>query len=543
MSIYPKLIAQNTLKKINSEKINLFTDRNLYISGEDLNFSAIIYSNDSDIIQTSKVIYVDIITDGDKKISQNKFLISDGQINGTFSIPKNCITGYYYLRAYTKIMRNYSHAKFAYVLLKIINPNKRKVLHPKNIFEAQLDSSSHILSEKESKISIITNKKVYNLRDTIHLTIQNTPELQKLKGFTISVVPKFSLNESIVKIPSHFIPSKKYFKPETSGISISGQLIDKKTKLPLVYNSLYVSQVDDKNMITGQTDSIGRFNFYLRNQYGKKKIVFTAEVKNIETEPVFLIDNGFEKVPKDISFPVFKMSQQERETAYKMALNKQLKDIYYPKTSNKEDTINSQPAFYASPSHIVYFKDYISLNAISEYFTEIELPVKIIKNNKKREFRVRGTQSELFIYKPLLMIDWVVVKNAEDILALSPQSISSVEIINSPYLRGDFIFGGIINFISKNNDFGGIEFRSSTIAIEYDLLSKLEQQSLIKSVSKRNPDVRNTLFWKSFIGNHKQKTTKFDIIAGDTPENYLIILKGIDKNGNEIKSKAEFEVK
>ncbi|MBE9468046.1 MAG: hypothetical protein IMY72_06955 [Bacteroidetes bacterium] len=51
------------------------------------------------------------------------------------------------------------------------------------------------------------------------------------------------------------------------------------------------------------------------------------------------------------------------------------------------------------------------------------------------------------------------------------------------------------------------------------------------------------MFWKSFPGTYKQKILKVDINAGDTPENYLIILKGIDKNGKKIQTTTDFEVK
>ena len=36
---------------------------------------------------------------------------------------------------------------------------------------------------------------------------------------------------------------------------------------------------------------------------------------------------------------------------------------------------------------------------------------------------------------------------------------------------------------------------------------------------------------------------KLKIVAGDTPENYIIVLKGIDKKGIPIQTTAEFEVK
>ena len=71
------------------------------------------------------------------------------------------------------------------------------------------------------------------------------------------------------------------------------------------------------------------------------------------------------------------------------------------------------------------------------------------------------------IYDPLVMIDWVAVSDNESILGTPTQSISRIELVNAPYIKGDMIYGGIISIISKKGDFAGIDLPRNGIFINY----------------------------------------------------------------------------
>src|SRR4030042_5842020 len=85
----------------------LFTDRNLYLTGEDIRFSVFPVSNYiCDDNKASRIIYVEIITPDGNKIVGGKYLLENGKSKGCITIPENTLTGDYYIRAYTKYMRN-----------------------------------------------------------------------------------------------------------------------------------------------------------------------------------------------------------------------------------------------------------------------------------------------------------------------------------------------------------------------------------------------------------------------------------------------------
>ncbi len=105
------------------ERIRLFTDRNLYCVNESIFFTAD-YSciNVADSIIWSKVLYVELITWNGVKLANLKLKLDKSGSSASLRIPGDLLSGNYYLRAYTKWMRNFSTNDYAYRLIKIVNP-------------------------------------------------------------------------------------------------------------------------------------------------------------------------------------------------------------------------------------------------------------------------------------------------------------------------------------------------------------------------------------------------------------------------------------
>jgi hypothetical protein len=90
------------------EKVYLHTDRSYYSSGDDIWFKAYLVNGISNIpMETSKNLYVDLIS-SDAKIIDHKLIRMDmGLGNGDFNLSDSIPGGTYKLRAYTYWMRNF----------------------------------------------------------------------------------------------------------------------------------------------------------------------------------------------------------------------------------------------------------------------------------------------------------------------------------------------------------------------------------------------------------------------------------------------------
>jgi len=140
----------------------------------------------------------------------------------------------------------------------------------------------------------------------------------------------------------------------------------------------------------------------------------------------------------------------------------------------------------------------------------------------------------------LVLIDWVAVNDIKKILAMPPRQIARIELVNAPYIKGNIIYGGIISFISKNNDFAGIDLPSSGTFFNYAFLEDCQQRSVMPRPLPANlPDSRNTIYWGPDIKFNVAETVTINFLAPDTPGKYLILLQSLeDTTGNQVITKS-----
>jgi hypothetical protein len=117
------LISTQNYPAVSGENITLLTDRKLYCVNERIFFTAG-YSCTEEMgdLQWSNVLYVELIRWNGARIAQMKLKLTRPSTSGSMEIPGNILSGNYYLRSYTKWMRNYSELDYAYLPVKIVNP-------------------------------------------------------------------------------------------------------------------------------------------------------------------------------------------------------------------------------------------------------------------------------------------------------------------------------------------------------------------------------------------------------------------------------------
>ena len=134
------------------------------------------------------------------------------------------------------------------------------------------------------------------------------------------------------------------------------------------------------------------------------------------------------------------------------------------------------------------------------------------------------------IFAPLVLIDFVAIDDMEKILKIPPQAISSIELVNEPYVKGDITYGGIVNILSKKNDFAGIDLPSSGVFINFSFLSP-DCIDTGQQEASGLPDARNTVYWNPTLKLDGRNTTEILIPTSDTPGRYSVLLRGISNSG------------
>jgi hypothetical protein len=518
-----------------TEHLNLQTDRTLYVVGESIHFSALL-SNRSNIQPgfDSKILYIELITPDASTLSGGKFAVSDHKSKGCLLIPKEIVSGFYYLRGYTKFMRNRGPKSYAYVLIKIINPYKPEILVSSNTIGSPVPIVlPETLTADRDHFMINCDKKICSTRESIKLTITSQPGKGiSYQNLVLSVVPDSSFLLYPVVLPgiAHADTLPRYY-PETLGISVTGLVNDKRTGEALPFLRVNLSIFGEQDFIAVNTDSTGRFFFSLPGLTGDREIFICTEMKP-GTLPVVNIDKDFCTSEIYLPTPAFHLSETELNTALNLAMNAQIASAYLKE--GFKDTLPNKyrdKSFYGKPSGVLMLDNYIQLPTLEEYFNELPGIVKIRKRNDKPYFLFSAEQSEMGIFDPLVLVDWVAVNDMESILRIPPQSISRIEFVNAPYVKGDIIYGGIVNFISKKNDFAGIDLPSAGSFINFDFLAPASCNALQNMIPESWPDSRNTIYWNPDLKIENGSSVEISITTPDTPGRYAIMLRGINQSG------------
>lgn len=545
ISVCSGLKSQNPFVDAAGERIEVCTDRSTYISGEKVLFSAVIFNHTDHFTEPfSRVFYCELITPDGNRIAGGKYLLQNFAGQGSLTIPEETISGIYFLKFYTRFMRNISTDEYTYIILKIINPFKTEVLSGSDVLDTtNLAWNPMEVQTDDKSLNILSSKKSFSPREEIRLDIRVNIEKGLPAALCLSVIPEFTYNELFFPFKSTPDQAKNglYF-PETRGISMSGQLIGKESGKPVPNANVYLSIIGDKDILVINTDSTGRFFFALPDYHGSKDIFLCAEDLP-DITPEILIDNDFCTKPVHLPSPLFTLNEEEMKAAYKLAVNSRITSLFR-EDAMAGDSLGEEinTSFYGKPSEVLIMEKYIDLPTLEEYFTELTVMVKVKKSQGRKQFRFFTSQAEMSMFDPLVLVDWVAVDDIEKILTMSPLDIDRIELVNAPYIKGNITYGGIISIVSKKNDFAGIDLPTSGTFVNYRFLEACTKIRPPDSLPVNIPDSRNTVYWNPSVQTNDAGAASISFPAPDTPGNYLILLRRITPAGEVLVVKKVIEV-
>ncbi|HJZ41205.1 MAG TPA: hypothetical protein VJ203_12625 [Bacteroidales bacterium] len=532
--------SQQSDNQIVNNQLVLFTDRTLYITGEEIQFSVMpVRNNFLPENADSRILYVELITAGGHRITGGKYAIENGRGMGCLSVPRDVLSGEYYVRAYTRYMRNFGPAGYPGVRVKLINSSNNNILTG--------NSSTPVVSREDSirkqpvlEIEIaMTDRKEYKTREKVDLFIE-TGKMKELysTGWCITVVPVNSIDpeEGILtsgagSFAINHDSTGMHYYPETRGVSISGKVTDRGTGSSAPGAVVTLSVIGEKDFSAYKTGQSGEFYFSLPGYKGRRDI-FLSSWAISGSPPGILIDNDFCTSPVKLPSSGFKLTEEEKRTGLTMAVNFQVASFFHnipkPKTDSGYSVVES---FYGKPTETLLFDKYIQLPTLEEYFNELPMEVKIREKQGKKYFKFLSPLAEMMVYDPLVLVDWVVVTETDKLLDLSPQKISRIEIVNKPYVKGNLTYGGIISIISREGDFAGIDLPASGVFINYGFLEYDRVEGRNDQVAAHIPDSRNTLYWEPDVALDSPDTANISFITADTPGDYLVVLRGVGRQG------------
>lgn len=536
-----------------AEKVDVVTDRLLYCVNEKVLFSAK-YTCEEFIedYHWSNVLYVELLRWNGDKIVQAKLPIKDNTISGFLDIPDNLVSGNYYLRSYTKWMRNYTNAMYSYNLVKIVNPFISDI---DNGPEEEIDSQQTIEMIKDSikivkGVKYLSQNKKYKSRQKVTLDmILDDNVKQQSDQFCITVAKSGTIDTNHYTLSRNTGAQNKQatvkYLPEIRGASVTGLVVDKTTQEPLEDVMVRLSiPVTGSYFSVYKTNANGEFYFTLPILFGKPDIFIDIDPEN-STGAEILIDDDFCNKTVNLPYIPFAIERGENELIRDLMINRQIDDIFLY-TAGKQTSLTENcdsTVFYGSAEKVYYIKDYIELPNLEEFFFEIIYEVLVDFHKDGNTLKI-STNSDRSL-APLVLIDNIPVYDIGESLKTTLKKIERVEVISNKYIAGNTIYSGIIGIYSKNKDFAGIDLNPNSIFFSYNLLHNNEYNFPDYSNSKTNsrvPDNRSLLYWQPDMMLSKNKKTSISFYTSDEKGDYVAFVRNINADNQAIYGTYKFKV-
>ncbi|MDD2303624.1 MAG: hypothetical protein PHP53_02920 [Prolixibacteraceae bacterium] len=522
------------------EKVALFTDRETYVVNEDILFSAFNVSS-SALRSTdwSHILYVELIAPNGEAFARKKYEFGQEGTASKLRIPSDVLTGNYYLRAYTRWMRDYSPYNYFYKMITVINPFRGELLEPQGISDHE---TATVITGNSADFNIKTDKKIYQKRDQVSLDISGSSVANSADKYVISVIPKGAENQLIPNLPvqndQKFSPD---FIPETRGLSISGKVVNAADSVPMPFTlvglTIFKENPENQNVLTNEK---GQFFFDLSKLKGEYEIFISAKSNE---NPLILVDNDFSTQKIELPYVPIDLSEKSKKLYQLLAFNSQMQTLYMQqKVESELKSFSSDSSFYGKPDFVLRLDKYIAMPGVRDYIYELMPQLGIRHEGKKTTLKVLGAYSDLAIHDPLVLVDMVPVFDIDRVLELQPDKIDRIELVTVPYVRGDIVFGGIVSFFSKKGDLAGIDLPAVGRFITYDMLSRNWIENVPDAQNRRIPDLRNCLYWNPDLKLKGTESAKISFNTGDCAGDFLIVVRGIDREGKVKLATEEIKV-
>jgi len=539
-----------SLAKRRPEKLVVFVDRSLYAVKEVIRFTAILQPGRDHVPGPgSDVLYAELVNAAGNAVTKGKYLLSDNRSSGYLSIPPTIAAGNYYLRCYTRWMRNFGAADFAYIPICVVNPYSE---------EEQAVSSEPakpVLSGIPGGAPAVlcsTNKRSYEAGekvDVVFTPVNNS--ISHIQDGCVTVVPEGSIDTSALLYmvngnPGSGEPFQMNFLPDRKGTAISGTIMNNTTGEPSPGTRIHFSIVGkDPAYIVTSSDREGRFLIRVPLRTGNQEM-FVVPEQTPGTPLEVLIDNDFSSAPLPFQAEPFSLQEDEKVLASRISLQMQLQQNYFtasePDSSWTGDRTDHIP-FYGNPEISVKLDEFINLPNMQEVIVNLVPKIYVMRRGGSEYFMIKSENPMISQYDPLVLIDHIPVFDMEVILDIPPSKIDRIEVVPEIYVLGEVKYGGIICFTSREGDLAGMKLPEGSYFFDFAALQPpLVQPHPRYPGGSRMPDIRNTLFWKEQMEFGPEQPGRISFQAASVPGNYLILFRGVSSEGEIVYGSSRIHV-
>lgn len=340
-------------------------------------------------------------------------------------------------------------------------------------------------------------------------------------------------------------PSVKFF-PEVSGHVITCKVEDGAGK-PVKDVQVFLS-IPETNykLFSGLSNDSGIVKINAPGFYGKSEIVL--QVRGQEDNYKIELLNPYSEQYAEVQYPSFTISTDKKTLLENYSIGMQAQHIYSADSIQRFSVpdIKDTFPFFGKALYTYKLDNYTRFTTMEEVLREYVREINVgVKGSGELKFKLFNEDyREFYTDNILVVVDGVPVFNTSKIFSIDPLKIRSLDIITKSYVLGRSIFYGLASFSTYGSNYEGVDIDPKAIRLNFEGL-QLQREFYSPDYSteqqhySRIPDMRNTLFWSPGISINQP--VKF--YTGDNKGKYLVVIQGMDTNGQPLSSVSEIEVR
>lgn len=556
---HTKLDVEGVIETLGKESVYLHYNSSLLLVGESFFYK--FYCLDSQLKPSniSRLGYVELVNEDFEVVLRQKMELNQGSAYGDLFIQTNIPSGNYKLLAYTQWMKNWGIESFFQADIAIINPfrSNQKALLVENSSKKNSSSSNPQNTIKHPKLQLTLDKKAYQKREkvTINFKIQ---ENDIIHGNYSILVRKMNFVQ--METPSFLAPIKQndkelflnnpFFAPELRGELICGRIIGKDSTTVINNQKVALSILNtDYQLKIASTDDDGNFCISIVDNPLDKKGFFQVLGDENGIFDIILDEKESPDYEK-LSFKKFEIDTTMQQSILNRSVHNQIENSFY---SVKPDTIKTSSRrlpFYGTLGSVYELDDYTRFPSFTETMIEIIKGARINKRGLgKKSIIIDGIHENYAdgSYKPLIVVDGIVLQNIEALIDYNANKIKSIAVVRDKYMFGSYVFAGIFDVVTFDQDFAKnysnlkmqeINFSTSSNQKKY---FKQQYQDSVAENYRNIPDYRYQLYWNPEVYfSGIQEGVEF--YTSDVSGVFEIMLLGFSQSGRFIKVQEILQV-
>ena len=517
------------------ERIEVVTDKDLYLSGEQMAVKVYTTDDYGKSINFSRVAYVELNGDEENNL-RLKVEINHGQGQAVVKLPYTLGTGTYRLTAYTRWMRNEGEKVFFNKRIGIFNSIRHNPDTDQAILTDIPQDVALALPDCKGNVTAKTDKETYAPRQNVTLNIEGMlPDAQA----TIAVVRMDGLNASgqaDIALPEK-TKAPEPCLPEEKGMIVEGIFIPHENADGTPVNPNLTVQGNQVNYYAGKNDSQGRVTFNTPILKG-----MTETVTAVQQGGHITLTSPFVATTPDKLQPItISTAWQQALTERSIAL--QATEHYYESTPAQIGEIEGYLTGL-KPDKRYDLDMYRRFATFEETFKEFMPGVSTKGTKGKRHIIVFDALNEVSDAKrnTLVLLDGVAVMNHELILTYDPHLVKYVETYTGDFAFGNQIYNGILFLKTPNLKLSGFDLPRTSVICEYEGVhpqTEMYLPSAAEDTPMHMPDLRHTLYWNA---NVTAKNSQLTFRTSDMCGTYIVKVEGRTPKGERLIGYASFEV-